>query len=177
MKFIDPHHDRWHTAGGEDGPVPHPAPKPGLLLTLEQWHAVRDTWPAGLAAGLLLANTVDVETLEADLPRLGLIALQFPKWVDGRAYSQAHVLRTRLDFAGEIRAVGEVLVDMLPLLQRTGFDAVALRRDQSLDAAERALGFFAGHYQRDAWERRPLFARPADEVSREPEFLQEGAAI
>lgn len=177
MKFIDSHHDRWHTAGGEDGPVPHPAAKPGLLLTLEQWHAVRDTWPAGLPAGLLLANTVDVESLEADLPRLGLIALQFPKWVDGRAYSQAHVLRTRLDFTGEIRATGEVLVDMLPLLQRSGFDAVLLRRDQSVDAAERALGFFAGHYQRDAWERRPLFARPADEATRAPEFLQEGAAI
>jgi uncharacterized protein (DUF934 family) len=177
MKFIDTHHDAWHTAGGEDGPIPHPAPKAGLLLTLEQWHAVRDTWPAGLRTGLLLANTVDVEALEADLPRLALIALQFPKWVDGRAYSQAHVLRARLGFAGEVRAVGDVLVDMLPLLQRTGFDAVQLRRDQSVDAAERQLGFFAGHYQRDAVERRPLFARPAGEATRAPEFLQEGASI
>lgn len=177
MKFIDTHHDAWHTAGGEDGPIPHPAPKAHLLLTLEQWHAVRDTWPAGLSTGLLLGNTVDVESIEADLPRLALIALQFPKWVDGRAYSQAHVLRARLGYGGELRATGDVLVDMLPLLQRTGFDAVQLRRDQSVDAAERQLGFFAGHYQRDAVERRPLFARPASEATRAPEFLQEGASI
>ncbi len=177
MKFIDTHHDAWHTAGGEDGPIPHPAAKEGLLLTLEQWHAVRDTWPAGLRTGVSLANTVDIETPEADLPRLALVALQFPKWTDGRAYSQAHVLRVRLGFTGEIRATGDVLVDMLPLLQRTGFNAVQLRRDQSVDAAERALGFFAGHYQRDALERRPLFARPADEATREAEFLQEGASI
>jgi uncharacterized protein (DUF934 family) len=151
------------------------------LLTLEQWHAVRDTWPTAdgkrLRTGLLLANTVDVEALEADLPRLALIALEFPKWVDGRAYSQARVLRTRLRYAGQIRAIGDVLVDMLPLLERTGFDAVLLRRDQSVDAAERALGFFAGHYQGDAVERRPLFARPAGDATRPLEFLQEGASI
>ena len=133
--------------------------------------------PAGLRRGVTLANTVDTETREADLPRLALVALQFPKWTDGRAYSQAHVLRVRLGYGGEVRATGDVLVDMLPLLQRTGFDAVQLRRDQSVDAAERALGFFAGHYQRDALERRPLFARPADEATRGAEFLQEGASI
>jgi len=177
MKFIDTHHDAWHTASGEDGPTPHPVPRDGLLLTLEQWHAVRDTWPAGLRTGVSLTNTVDVETLEADLPRLALIALQFPKWTDGRAYSQAHVLRVRLGYRGELRATGDVLVDMLPLLQRTGFDAAALRHDQSVDAAERQLGFFAGHYQRDALERRPLFARPADEATHTAEFLQEGASI
>ena len=60
---------------------------------------------------------------------------------------------------GEVRAIGEVLVDMLPLLQRTGFDAVQLRPDQSIDAAERALGFFPGHYQGDVPQPRPLFAR------------------
>jgi len=68
--------------------------------------------------------------------------LQFPKWVDGRAYTQARLLRRRYRFAGEVRAIGDVLVDMVLLLQRTGFDAAVLRRDQSLDAADRALMFF-----------------------------------
>jgi len=159
MKFIDTHHDAWHTAGGEDGPIPHPAAKEGLLLTLEQWHAVRDTWPAGLAVGVSLANTVDIETLAADLPRIGLVVLHFPKWVDGRAYTQARLLRTRFRFCGQVRATGDVLVDMVPLLARTGFSQAQLRADQKLDAAERALGFFPGHYQGDVLQPKPAFAR------------------
>ena len=48
MKFIDSTHPQWHHVLGEDGPMPHPDPAPNLLLSLEQWHAVRDHWPAGL---------------------------------------------------------------------------------------------------------------------------------
>ena len=159
MKFIDTHHDQWHLAGGEDGPIQQPAPRPNLLLTLEQWHAVRAAWPAGLATGVIVPNTVDVETLAADLPRLSLVVLQFPKWTDGRAYTQGRLLRSRYRFRGEIRATGEVLVDMMPLLQRTGFDAVALRGDQKIESAQRALGFFPGHYQGDVKQPQPVFAR------------------
>lgn len=159
MRFIDPHHDQWHVADGEDGPLDHPPARAQSLLTLEQWHAVRAGWPAGLAVGVRIANDTDVELLRDDLPRLALVALHFPKWTDGRAYTQARLLRTRLRFAGEVRATGEVLVDMLPLLQRTGFDAVQLRADQRLDSAQRALRFFAGHYQGDVAEPRPVFGR------------------
>jgi uncharacterized protein (DUF934 family) len=159
MQFINTHHDHWQTAGGEDGPQPHPPVRQQSLLTLEQWHAVRETWPAGVAVGVRVPNTVDIETLAADLPRLALVELHFPKWVDGRAYTQARLLRVRLRFAGQVRATGDVLVDMLPLLQRTGFDAVLLRPDQNLEAAERALGYFAGHYQGDVAQPKPAFAR------------------
>ena len=95
MLFIDPHHDRWHRVCGEDGPKPDPDVHADRLLSLEQWHAVRDHWPAGLNTGVALANTADVLTLAADLPRLSLIVLEFPKWTDGRAYSQARLLRSR----------------------------------------------------------------------------------
>ena len=176
MKFIDTPHDAWHTVGGEDGPSPHPVARDHQLLTLAQWHAVRETWPAGLLTGVIVPNNVDIETLEADLPRLSLVVLQFPKWVDGRAYTQARLLRRRYRFAGEVRATGDVLVDMVLLLQRTGFDAAVLRRDQSLDAADRALMFFPGHYQGDVKEHRPVFARPAED-SASREFLNVGAAI
>ena len=109
-----------------------------------------------------LANDVDVETIANDLASYKSIALVFPKWADGRAYSQARLLRVRYRFTGEIRATGEVLVDMMPLLARTGFDAAALRADQSHEFAERALSFFAdGHYQGDVLEPQPRFARPA----------------
>jgi uncharacterized protein (DUF934 family) len=99
--------------------------------------------------------------LHADLARWRLIALQFPQWTDGRAYSQARLLRARLRFAGELRAVGEVLVDMLPLLQRSGFDAAQLRADQSPASARQALHFFDAHYQGDVHDSRPVFARRA----------------
>ena len=162
MKLVDANHDRWHEANADDAPVAAPAADPYSLLTLGQWAAVRDAWPAGTPVGVVVPNDVDIETIVADLPRLSLVALVFPKWVDGRAYSQARLLRARYRFAGEVRATGEVLVDMLPLLRRTGFDAALLRADQSNATARRLLGQFAeGHYQGDVHETRPRFARPA----------------
>lgn len=98
---------------------------------------------------LTVANTDDVSQLAAALAGVSAVALQFPKWVDGRAYSQAVVLRGRLKYTGEIIATGEVVVDMLPLLRRCGFDAAQLVAGQSLEAADRSLGFFPGHYQAD----------------------------
>ena len=112
------------------------------------------------AADLVLPNDADPESIAPDLPRYAVIALVFPKWVDGRAYSQARLLRSRFGFTGEIRATGEVLADMVPLLARTGFDAVALRAGESRATAERALAFFPeGHYQGDVNEARPHFGR------------------
>jgi len=158
MKFIAKHNDSWLLQ--PDSEIAGPAPN--RLLTLAQWEAVRAAWPADVPVGVLLPNTVDVEDLAADLPRLALVALEFPKWVDGRAYSQAHVLRARLGYRGEIRATGEVLVDMMPLLQRCGFDAVVLQEGERQASAERALGFFpAGHYQGDVLQPQPHFARKA----------------
>jgi uncharacterized protein (DUF934 family) len=182
MKFIDRHRDPWHSLGGDDGPPVSITPAPHLLLDLAQWHAARAGWPASMPVGVRLANDQDVELLEPDLPRLRLVALHFPKWVDGRAYSQARLLRSRFRFKDQVRATGEVLVDMLPLLERTGFDAVQLRHDQSIDAAERALGFFPGHYQGDVRDNRPLFAQPpgtADALAHKAarEFINDGAAI
>ncbi|HPG81146.1 MAG TPA: DUF934 domain-containing protein, partial [Piscinibacter sp.] len=92
------------------------------------------------------------------------------------------LLRSRYRFQGEVRALGDVLVDMMPLLARTGFDAVVLRHDQSVDAAERALGFFPGHYQGDVGDNRPLFAKPAgtaQALAKAPsqEFVNAGASI
>ncbi len=181
MKFIALSRDPWHTLGGEDGPAVYREPRPHLLLSVEQWHAFRHPWPAGMPVGVVLPNDTDVESIAADLPRLALVQLAFPKWIDGRAYSQAHLLRTRYRFAGEIRATGEVLVDMLPLLARTGFDAAVLRADQSLDAAQRALGYFPGHYQGGVDDPEPLFAKPpgtAEALAHaQRAFIEAGASI
>lgn len=186
MKFIARNHDRWRSVGGDDGPMVTITPQPDRLLTLSQWHSVRSTWPASIAVGIAVPNDAAIEDLADDLAaqrvEIALVALNFPKWVDGRAYSQARLLRSRYRYGGEVRATGEVLVDMLPLLARTGFDAVLLRADQSIDAAERALDFFPAHYQADVREHRPLFALPPGEAEalaqkRTAEFVNEGAAI
>ena len=181
MKFIDPHKDRWHTLGGEDGPAAYIDPKPNLLLTVEQWHAFRAQWPQSMPVGVTLANDAEVKDIAVDLPRLALVVLHFPKWIDGRAYSQARTLRARYRYAGEVRATGEVLVDMVPLLARTGFDAALLRADQSLEAAHRALSFFPGHYQGDVADPLPLFAKPPGTgdalVRAQQDFVNAGAAI
>ncbi|MEO8526828.1 MAG: DUF934 domain-containing protein [Caldimonas sp.] len=162
MKFIDPDYDRWHEVTADDSTVAVPAAEPWSVVTLAQWQTVRGSWPADTPVGLVVDNDVDIESVVADLPRFALVALRFPKWTDGRAYSQARLLRARFRFAGEIRATGEVLIDMLPLLTRTGFDAAVLRADQSLASARRVLGFFAqGHYQGDVIEPKPHFARAA----------------
>jgi uncharacterized protein (DUF934 family) len=150
IKFIDPHYPEvWHPV--EDGV----APQGYQWLTLTQWLAVRDHWPRGLPVGLALPNDADLDLIAADLVRIQLVSLAFPKWTDGRAYSQARLLRQRYGYGAELRATGEALVDMVPLLERTGFSSVALRADQDRLAAERSLRFFAGHYQGDARGREP----------------------
>jgi uncharacterized protein (DUF934 family) len=162
MTFVDAASDPWREVTADDSIVAVPAIEPNRLLSPSQWQAVKAGWPADVDVGLVLPNDVDVETIAGDAARFSVIALQFPKWVDGRAYSQARLLRARYRFRGEIRATGEVLADMLPLLERTGFDAVALRADQSQAVAERALSLFPnGHYQGDVVEPQPRFARAA----------------
>lgn len=106
------------------------------------------------AGALLLDNTADVLARAAEIAGHAAVALQFPKWTDGRAYSQAVLLRGRLRYDGDIVAVGEVLADMLPLLRRCGFTAVRMRADQKLETARRALGYFDHHYQTVPPERR-----------------------
>lgn len=182
MKFIKSKTDAWRTVSGEDGATLSITPAPHLLLSLAQWHGIRSQWPAGMAVGLTVPNDFSVEDLTDDLPRLSLIALQFPKWTDGRAYSQAHLLRSRMRFTGDIRATEQVLVDMMLPLQRTGFTSVVLRADQSRESAERALTFFTSNYQGDVLEHRPHFGLTPQEsaalLSNNPrDFVQIGASI
>ncbi len=121
-----------------------------------------DTDAALPDGAVILANTDDVLACADALRDATVLVLDFPAWTDGRAYSQAVVLRARLRFAGTLVATGEVVADMLPLLRRCGFDAVRLAPGQQREAAERALGWFDGHYQGDARQPLPRFARAPD---------------
>lgn len=105
-----------------------------------------------------LANDADPRALALD--GVARIELNFPKFTDGRAYSQAFLLRRRLGFKGELRATGDVLVDQLPLMRRSGFDSAVLRADQNLASAQRQLGYVDHFYQGDAVNPLPAFATP-----------------
>jgi uncharacterized protein (DUF934 family) len=96
--------------------------------------------------GVLLENTEDPSVLAADFDKLALIAVNFPKFTDGRGYSIARVLR-RQGWKGELRAVGDVLRDQLFYMTRCGFDAFALRADQDAQVALTAFSDFSGPYQ------------------------------
>lgn len=102
-----------------------------------------------------LANDVDPRTLS--LEGVQRIDLNFPKFTDGRAFSQSFLLRRRLGFMGEIRATGDVLIDQLVQMQRSGFDVAVLREDQDLAFAQRQFDRYPAFYQGDAVSVQPHF--------------------
>jgi uncharacterized protein (DUF934 family) len=110
-----------------------------------------------------LANDADPRDLA--LAGVDRIDLNFPKFSDGRAFSQAFLLSRRLGFKGEIRATGDVLADQLAQMERSGFTIAVLRADQDLAMAERVLaaypGYGPGKYQGDAVDIQPHFSTAA----------------
>ena len=108
---------------------------------------------------LELAN--DADPMTADLQGASRIDLHFPKFTDGRAYTQARLLRQRRHFTGEIRATGDVLIDQLVHMARCGFDVAVLKDGVDAADAQRQFDRFGGFYQGDAVRSAPHFARAA----------------
>lgn len=144
--------DPWRTIRmGEDAP-----PSGHVIVPLEWWKSVRDIFlTSNVPVGVRLEPDEDMSALVEDISRLSLIALSFPAYTDGRSFSRAQLLRERHGFSGELRAVGEVLIDQLHLLERSGFDAFEITNE----ATARAL--HTGKY----W-RQTRFYQPAatDEI-------------
>ncbi len=108
--------------------------------------------------GVTLKNTDAVEQLAHDAARLKLIALSFPKFSDGRAYTQARLLRERYRYAGELRAIGQVLPDQLHHMRRCGFDTFELAKGEPIEAWRRAVHTFSAVYQPTGDGRAPVSA-------------------
>ena len=109
------------------------------------------------ASVISLSNDADPRNLS--LNGVKRIDLHFPKFTDGRAYSQAFLLRRRLNFQGEIRATGDVLIDQLVAMSRTGFDMAVLRDGLDATAAQLQFDRFPAFYQGSAVDTQPLFAK------------------
>jgi uncharacterized protein (DUF934 family) len=110
----------------------------------------------------VLVATDDPLSLEGRLEGVSLIAIEFAKFNDGRGLSSAVLLRKRLGYGGEVRAVGDVARDQLFQMARCGFDAFALRDGQDVSDALKAFSDFSDVYQDAADGRAPIFRRRAE---------------
>jgi uncharacterized protein (DUF934 family) len=138
----DPYTDVADDAVLPDGPV---------IVSLQRFRVDRDGLLArNTPVGVRLAPDQSPEALAGDQGRLALVVLEFAKFRDGRPFSWARLLRTRLTFAGEIRASGDFLYDQIAFLVRVGFDAFALPPAITPKLFQRALGEMTNVYQPSA---------------------------
>ena len=144
---------------GSDTPEGVLVPSGKVIVPLQVWQAQRDTLRQRADLGVWLASDQRAEDLQNDLGAFSLIAVDFPKFADGRGYSIAYHLRARLGYRGELRAIGDVLRDQLFYMQRVGFDAFAPRADKDIHEALKGLSDFSLSYQASADEALPLFRR------------------
>ena len=129
-----------------------------VILSLTRFQAEGDALiGAGQTVGVRIQSDEAVEDLAYDLPRLALVALVFPKYRDGRAYSSAALLRQRLGYAGEVRAVGDVLREQAGFMVRCGIDAFAPSDGSTAEDWAAAAGRFRHVYQRAVDNRPPVF--------------------
>lgn len=159
IKLGQPEQDEWALSRVEEG---LPSRRPAIVpLALWREHGEEP----GLAPWLTSDTEIDA-SLAAELSRAPLVAIDFPAFTDGRGYTLARLLRERHAYSGEIRAIGDVLVDQLYYMSRCGFDALALREDQHLEDALRALGAFSVSYQPAVDQSEALFERRLRENDR-----------
>jgi uncharacterized protein (DUF934 family) len=125
-----------------------PLPEGAVLVSLARFQKERESLLArNTQVGIRLQAHENPEILGADVNHFSLIALEFPKFRDGRAFSWARMLRTRLGFTGEIRAVGDFLYDQVNYQHRVGFDAWEVPDNFTLEMFNRALAEMTNVYQ------------------------------
>ncbi|MHB1237101.1 MAG: DUF934 domain-containing protein [Gallionella sp.] len=145
--------------GESDTPEGVAVPSGKIIVPLKVWLAQRDVLQTRRELGVWLASDERAEDLTNDLGIFSVIAVDFPKFADGRGYSIAHHLRTRLGYNGELRAIGDVLRDQMFYMQRVGFDAFAARADKDIHEALKGLSDFSCTYQASSDEKLPAFRR------------------
>lgn len=129
-----------------------------VIVSLEVWRANRDALRGRNDVGVWLAPADDPLALADDVTSLPVIAIDFPSFTDGRGYSSARLLRERLGYQGELRAIGDIQRDQLYYLAQVGFDALAVREDRDIEAALASLRDFSDGYQ-STHARTPWFRR------------------
>ncbi len=147
--------DRW-TFLADDAPVPFAGP---VVVSWARWQAERDALAGRADLGVQVPSDVGPEDVAPHVDHFALIALEFPKFTDGRAYSTARLLRQRYGYRGTLRAVGDVLRDQLFYMARCGFNAFQLKQGKDVDDALRAFEELSVKYQPAADDPLPLWKR------------------
>jgi uncharacterized protein (DUF934 family) len=150
-------------------------PEGKIIVPLTVWLAQRATLAARAQVGVWLAPDERADAIKGELERFAVVAVDFPKFTDGRGYSIAYNLRKRLGYTGELRAIGDVLRDQLFQMSRVGFDAFATRPDRSIHEALKGLTVFSETYQASVDQPAPLFRRHHRDAR--PEHSDVGAGI
>jgi uncharacterized protein (DUF934 family) len=151
--------DGWQLLGLE-GEVPATLPAGPVIVPLATWIARSVELEARpQPAGVWLRPDDDPAALAADLGALPIVAIHFPRFADGRGYSTAFLLRTRLGYRGELRAIGDVGRDQLFYLTRLGFDSFKLPPHRDPEAALAGFADFGETYQASVTQPLPLFRR------------------
>jgi uncharacterized protein (DUF934 family) len=134
-----------------------------VILSLARFEAEGDALLASNSrrVGVRVEPDQEVEVLAYDLPRIAVVALAFPKYRDGRAYTSARLLRERFKYEGQIRAVGDVLQEQAGFMVRCGFDAFEPNDGASPEAWTKAASRFRHVYQRAADDRVVAFEERA----------------
>ena len=137
-------------------------PQGDILISVSCWQAQRHNLAnhAG-AVGVWIDSNEEIEAFVATILDLPLIAINFPKFVDGRGFSLARLLRDRYAYSGEIRAIGQIIRDQLFPMQRCGFNPFAFETELDLVEASKSLGDFSDAYQVAVDQPEPLFKRRA----------------
>jgi uncharacterized protein (DUF934 family) len=152
--------DRW-TLLRDAGQFAAIAADVAVIVPLAFWQHQRDALLARGNVGVWLASSDDPAALAGDVGRLPLIAVDFPVFTDGRGYSTGRLLREKLHYTGELRAIGDILRDQLYYLHACGFNAFAVRADRDLADALKGLRDFSDNYQATCDRPVPLFRRRA----------------
>jgi uncharacterized protein (DUF934 family) len=135
-------------------------PDGDILLTYSQWQTFSEQLESHSGQiGVVIEGNTEIEDIIEPLLKLPLIAINFPKFADGRGFSLATLLRERYSFKGEIRAVGGFIRDQLYLLSRCGFNAFKFSDNTDLSEAAKSLEDFSETYQVSANQEEPLFRR------------------
>src|SRR5450830_398060 len=158
--------DDWTVLRLTEGETPEgvAVPEGKIIVPLKVWQAQRAALQGRKELGVWFASDERPEELKDDLAPFQVIAVDFPKFADGRGYSIAYNLRARLGYTGELRAVGDVLRDQLFYMQRVGFNAFAVRADKNIHDALKGLTDFSEKYQTSWDEKNPLFRRAKRET-------------